>query len=423
MRDIARMLHDDQTRPDTAFSQPTPAGAVLLSTDLRGAARLAVDATLAITNIVEGMHRNIARAPWIFGEVPPGRTRGITGLVYTSIRTVTGWVGSALDLTLGQLQPLVDAAGAIDGNAGRDAVVAALNGVLGDYLAATGNPLAMEMEIRRGGVRRESAGGQRVLLLIHGLCMNDRQWLRQGHDHGAALAQAHDYEVAYLRYNTGRHVSLNGRELAELLERYIERAAEPVDELAILGFSMGGLVARSACHYAAQAGHRWPQHLKRLVFLGTPHMGAPLERGGSGLHMLLTISPYSAPLAGLGKLRSAGITDLRHGNVVDEDWADADRFERSDRRPVPLGLPQGVYCAALAGTTGQRVGDINDRLLGDGLVPVDSALGIDPQGHRTLALDPDVQWIGTGTHHLDLLSSQPAFEVLKRVFDPAHPAT
>lgn len=362
----------------------------MLSTDLRGAARLAVDATLAITNIVEGMHRNIARAPWIFGEVPPGRTRGITGLVYTSIRTVTGWVGSALDLTLGQLQPLVDAAGAIDGNAGRDAVVAALNG---------------------------------VLLLIHGLCMNDRQWLRQGHDHGAALAQAHDYEVAYLRYNTGRHVSLNGRELAELLERYIERAAEPVDELAILGFSMGGLVARSACHYAAQAGHRWPQHLKRLVFLGTPHMGAPLERGGSGLHMLLTISPYSAPLAGLGKLRSAGITDLRHGNVVDEDWADADRFERSDRRPVPLALPQGVYCAALAGTTGQRVGDINDRLLGDGLVPVDSALGIDPQGHRTLALDPDVQWIGTGTHHLDLLSSQPAFEVLKRVFDPAHPAT
>ena len=416
-------LHRTSAAQDTAgSSQPT--SPIILSTDIRGAARLAVEATLAITGIVEDMHRNIARAPWIFGEVPPGRSRGITGLVYTSIRTVTGWVGSGLDLALGQLQPLIDAAGVEHGNAGRDALVAALNGVLGDYLAATGNPLAMEMEIRRDGLRLENASGPRVLLLLHGLCMNDRQWLRQDHDHGAALAAALGYEPAYLRYNSGRHVSLNGRELSELLERFIEQAPQPVEELAIVGFSMGGLVARSACHYAAQAGHRWPRRLKRLVFLGTPHLGAPLERGGSGLQLLLGISPYSAPIAGLGKLRSAGITDLRHGSIVDEDWADADRFQRSERRPRALPLPAGVHCAALAGTTGQRRGDLNDRLLGDGLVPVASALGIDAQGARSLSFDAEYQWIGYGISHLDLLNRQEAYEALLRSLQaPLHRQT
>jgi len=405
-------------RPRCRWKLPAgflPASPAILSTDIRGAARLAVEATLAITNIVEDMHRNIARAPWIFGEVPPGRTRGITGLVYTSIRTVTGWVGSGLDAALGRLQPLIDAALLQDGSAGRDAVVAALNGVLGDYLAATGNPLAMDMEIRRDGLRAEHATGPRVLLLIHGLCMSDRQWLRLGHDHGTALAAALGYEAAYVRYNSGRHVSLNGRELSELLERYIEQAPQPVEELAIIGFSMGGLLARSACHYAALAGHAWPRRLKRLVFLGTPHLGAPLERGGSGLHMLLNISPYSAPIAGLGKLRSAGITDLRHGNVIDEDWAGADRFARSQRRPQPLPLPVGVHCAALAGTTGQRAGDLNDRLLGDGLVPVASALGIDELSTRSLSFEPEYQWIGYGMNHLDLLNRPEAFDALHRV--------
>ena len=386
----------------------------MLSSDIRGATRLAVDATMAITNIVENMHRNIARAPWIFGEVAPGRTRGVTGLVYSSIRTVAGWVGSGLDAALKQLQPLIDAATVEAGSAGRDAIVAAINGVLGDYLAATGNPLAMDMDIRRDGLSLDAPQGPRLLLLIHGLCMNDRQWRRNGHDHGAALAAELGYEAAYVRYNSGRHVSLNGRELSELLERFVEGAGVPVEELAIIGFSMGGLLARSACHYAAQAGHRWPLRLKRLIFLGTPHLGAPLERGGSGLHMLLDLSPYSAPIGGLARLRSAGITDLRHGNLIDEDWADADRFDRSARRPQPLPLPANVHCAALAGTTGQRVGDLHDRLLGDGLVPVASALGEDRDAARCLSFAPEWKWIGYGMNHLDLLDRREAFDALRQ---------
>ncbi|EIT72231.1 MULTISPECIES: esterase/lipase family protein [Hydrocarboniphaga] len=386
------------------------------SSDLRGATRLAVGATLAITDIVEHMHRNISQVPWIFGTLPPGRTRGITGLVYRNVRRVTGWVGSGLDLAIRQLQPLIDTAAEEAGPAGRDAVIAVLNGVLGDHLEASTNPLATRLSFRRGGRELPRCEGGRVLLLIHGLCMHDGQWRRNGHDHGAALADEFGYTPIYLRYNSGRHVSTNGRELAEKLEALVGSAETPVTELAILGFSMGGLLARSACHYAALAGHCWPSLLKHLVFLGTPHLGAPLERGGNGLQGLIGMSPYSAPLAALGKLRSAGITDLRHGSLVDEDWSGLDRFERAERLPTAIGLPPGALVSALAGTTGSRVGDFGDRLFGDGLVPVESALGRDPSGHRDLPIAADRQWIGTGIGHLDLLDRREAYEALRRQF-------
>ena len=116
---------------------------------------------------------------------------------------------------------------------------------------------------------------------------------------------------------------------------------------------MGGLVARSACHYGAAAGHAWLRHLRTLVFLGTPHHGAPMERGGNWIDLLLGISPYSAPLARLGKIRSAGITDLRYGNLTHEDWQGRDRFARGDRRRF-VPLPEGVRCYAIAATTAKH---------------------------------------------------------------------
>lgn len=375
------------------------------ATDLQGTTRLAVQGVTAITDVVENMHRNIARLSWPLGNVPPGRTHGITGLVYRSIRDITGLVGSTLDQALTQLQPLLETVTDEDGGPARDALVAALNGVLGDYLATTGNPLATPMTLRRNGrpLPADAEGG-RVLLLIHGLCMNDRQWNRQGHNHGTALAQALGYQPVYLRYNSGLHISANGRQLAQQLEDWFQTTTAPVSELAILGYSMGGLLARSACHYAALAGHQWPKALKQIVFLGTPHFGAPMERGGNWLQLTASRSPYSAPLAGLGKLRSAGITDLRHGSLLDEDWQGIDRFEREQQLPQAVPLPAGVRYAALAATTGRRDGDLNDRLLGDGLVRVSSALGRHKNPAHALQIDPQRQWIGYGMNHLDLLN-------------------
>ncbi|MEP7041439.1 MAG: hypothetical protein ABI843_00165 [Dokdonella sp.] len=392
----------------------------ILSKDIKGAAKLAVDATVAVTDIVEAMHANIARIP---GQRAPAatRTQGLTAFIYRSIRRVAGWVGFGLDQATTQLQPLLDRVAAQAVGPAREALVAALNGILGDHLVASDNPLAIPMQFRNAGRVQPFAEGGRTLLLIHGLCMHDGQWLRHDHDHGAALARDLDYRPAYLRYNSGLHVAANGRELARRLEDWIDGAREPVTELAIVGYSLGGLVARSACYYAKQAGYRWPRLLKQLVFLGTPHHGAPLERGGHGIDLVLGLSRYSAPLAALGRVRSAGITDLRHGSLLDDDGRGDDRFERSAQRPQHVPLPRSVACAAIAASTGERANDLSDRLLGDGLVPVASALGRHADPARALTLPAQRQWVGYGINHLDLLDDRDVYAALRGFLSTARP--
>jgi len=385
----------------------------LRPSDLHGLSRLGIDAVTGLTDLVEAMHHNIASKPGLLGKPPAGRTRGITGFVYRSIHGVTRLVGGSLDAVLGRLVPLfVERPSSPE----REAILSALNGVLGDHLEAKGNPLAIRMRLRRAGqaLRMEKAAlaaafpnaGGRLLVLAHGLCMNDLQWQRQGHDHGVALESELGYSAVYLHYNSGRHISSNGREFAGLLEALLENWPVPVHELSILGHSMGGLLARSAWHYGTAAGHAWPRRLKKLVFLGTPHHGAPLERGGNWIDLLLGASPYSAPLSRLGKIRSAGITDLRHAYLLDEDWQGRDRFERASGHQAALPLPQGVQCFAIAATTGGRIGDLKDRLVGDGLVPLASALGCHAQDDRNLMFPESRQWIARKTGHLGLLRSR-----------------
>jgi hypothetical protein len=387
--------------------------------DVRGIARLATQATAGLTDLVEAMHQTIARPLHGVGRRADGRTRGITGLVYRTVRGVTRLVGGGLDAVLGRLQPTLVGRRS---SAGREAVLAALNGVLGDYLAATGNPLAIPMSLRRNGrplVLERAAlaaavpdAGSRLLILVHGLCMNDLHWARRGDGHGATVARELGWQPVYLHYNTGLHVSDNGRAFAALLEALVAAWPERVDELAIIGHSMGGLVARSACHYGATEGHAWPRRLRKLVFLGTPHHGAPLERGGNWVDVVLAATPYAAPFARLGKIRSAGITDLRFGSVRDEDWADRDRFARRRDSRIPVPLPAGVRCYAIAATTGAASGGLRDRVVGDGLVPVDSALGRHADPRLALAIPPSRQWIAHATGHMALLQSA---EVSERV--------
>jgi pimeloyl-ACP methyl ester carboxylesterase len=235
--------------------------------------------------------------------------------------------------------------------------------------------------------------------MVHGLCMNDLQWTQKSGDFEAALARDLGYTTIHLHYNSGLHVSTNGRAFAALLENLLEQWPEPVNEFGILAHSMGGLVARSAHHYGVAEGHAWPQRLQKLIFLGTPHHGTPLERVGNLIDVCLGASPYSAPFARLGKIRSAGITDMRYGNVLDEDWQGVDRFEHVGDLRHPLPLPEGVLSYAIAANVGKKA----RGLIGDGMVPVDSALG----GHK----NPEMilsfasrQWVGYGMNHWGLLS-------------------
>ena len=386
------------------------------STDFRGAARLATDATMGLTDLVEAMHERIARLPGVATD-QPGRTRGITGLVYQSVRGVTRLVGGSLDALLGVLAPALDPQAPPQvSSPEREAVLAALNGVLGDYLVTTANPLATAMSLRRDGLPFDpaTATSGRLLVLVHGLCMNDRQWLREGHDHGTALARDAGYSPVYLHYNTGQHVSINGRAFAAQLDQLVRAWPLPIERLAIVGHSMGGLVARSALHQARLAGLPWVERLNDLIFLGTPHHGAPLERAGNWVDVILGATPYAAPFARLGKVRSTGITDLRHGNLLDEDWVGRDRFTwTSDRRQI-VPLPDGVRCATVAASLAEQPGARRERLLGDGLVPVSSALGQHADAARALAFAPDRQCTVQGIGHLGLLSRPEVYQTLRR---------
>ena len=377
--------------------------------DLRGAARMAFDATAGVAGIVEKMHRTIQVRPLPVGRAEAGSTRGITGFVYRSIQGSVRLIGRGIDLGLAPIVALLPEG---ESTPVRDAFVSSVNGVFGDYLDRTGNPLAIEMGLRYrdrpldlddlpGTIDSDgdAAPGGRILLMVHGLCLNERHWRREGHDHGAALADELGYTPLYLRYNTGQHIGHNGREFAAMLERLISSWPRPVEELVILGHSMGGLVARSACHYGRKAGHGWLEHLGKLVFLGTPHHGSPLERGGHRLDYVLEVSPYSAPFTRIGKARSAGITDLRHGSIT------------TDAHEV-VPLPSGVKCYAAAATLAARRSVLAERLVGDGLVPLDSALGRHAERERTLAIPKDRQWVGYGMGHLELLSRAEVYSQL-----------
>ncbi len=377
---------------------------------LRGLGRLAAEATLGVTELVEAVHQTISAGPGPLGTPPAGSTRGITGVVYGNVRGVTRLVGSGVDASLTKLAPLL---GELKPSPRRDAILAALNGVLGDYLEERGNPLAIPMHLRRSGQVLEpgvqalpsssSPNPGRLVLLVHGLCVNDDRWSREGHDHGVALERDLGLTSVYLRYNSGRHVSTNGRELSRLLESFLAGGPVPPPELAIVAHSMGGLVTRSALHYAAAAGHTWPRSLRSVVFLGTPHHGSPLERGGNLVQAALGVSPYSLPFARLGKIRSAGITDLRHGNLLDDDWEGDDRFAHRGDTRQPLPLPPGIAWYAIAATTSAETGCPGGRLAGDGLVPVESALGHHRDPERTLPFPPSRMWIARGMNHFDLL--------------------
>jgi pimeloyl-ACP methyl ester carboxylesterase len=392
--------------------------------DLRAANRLVIDATTGVMGVVEKMHASIARGPAMLGRPLQRPAGALTGLVYGSLKGVTRAVGFTIDALLAQLAPLL---GQSEPGPERMAVVAALNGVLGDFLALTGNALATPMTLCRGGVPLEltrealaealPGASQKLLLLVHGSSMTDLQWARGGEGWGALLEASAGFTAVYLRYNSGLHVSTNGAQLAQLLEQLAALWPVHLESITLLTHSMGGLVARSACKAAEVQGLRWRQKLEALVFLGTPHHGAPLERGGHLLgDRLLGLHPYSAPLVALGKIRSAGVTDLRHGNVLDADWEGQDRFAHVGDRRTALPLPQGVACYAVAATLSEKAGK---KPRSDGLVPVDSALGRSDRWGLSLDFPKERQLVVFGTGHLELLSRPEVGAALERWLAPA----
>ncbi|QWL62960.1 alpha/beta hydrolase [Aeromonas jandaei] len=380
--------------------------------DIRELAQLLSQALPATVQITEAVHQAVLGGMGIKGR-EKGKTAGLTGLIYKGVHGAANSLGSGINGLLARL-PLPTQPSVAE-TPKRAALLATLNGVLGDKLVEQQNALATPMTLLYQGkpldwqtMPADLPHTGRVLLMIHGLCMNDLQWHTsyQGKsvNHGEAVARKLGYLPLYLRYNSGLSIASNGQALALQLEDLCDQWPGAIKQLSVLAYSMGGLVIRSACHYAQTHSLRWPKRLRHLIFLGTPHHGAPLESAGHWLEQLLPVTPYSMPFVKLTRIRSQGIRDLRHGKVIDASRNNRERtIGRDPRQPLPL--PSGVACFAIAGTTSAKRTLLAERLIGDGLVPLRSALGLHRERAHQLDFPPEHTLIAYRTTHMALLGS------------------
>ncbi|WP_298447076.1 alpha/beta fold hydrolase [uncultured Marinobacter sp.] len=384
---------------------------------LHGSAQLLLDATSGVTDITEKMHRTIAR-----DANPLYRLLDAAGLpkveqrrliTYRAIQSITYAAKQGLHYSLSKFS----------GSEGHShslqsvRVAAALNGVCGDHLEASNNPLAIKMNFRNSLGQKVQPGSHnlsalvpdaspRIVVLVHGLCLSHEYW--RGHNEGnlgTELQRVRGFTPLYLNYNTGRHISINGKELSEQLQALVEAWPVEIEELTLVGHSMGGLVIRSACWYGDELNLPWTELLRNALYLGSPHHGSPVAKAGHMLTFVMKQFRYVSPLA-LGRHTSAGIKDLRHGNLLDDDWngTDQDDFHPDDRKPVPLR--EGTRHYFIAAAVGKHVSDIPSTMMGDLLVRLDSAKGHHPEDSRRLAIRPEDCRVFEKLNHLDLLDNK-----------------
>jgi len=368
--------------------------------ELKAAGELAGEALGGAGAIVRDVQRGVAER--VFGMLGQGAAPvrvahdGITAVVHASVRAGLRGVpsGSARALAL---TATVDTPRLADTPGGAFAL-GAINGMWGDRIERDHAPLALGFDLRVDGDPT-----RKLAVFLHGLCETDEAWrLGGGPTYGERLREDLGHTPVYARYNTGRHISDNGRALAAALEALVREWPVAVDELVLVGHSMGGLVARSACHYGAQDGMGWIGELEHVICLGSPHLGAPLERAAArGAHWLRRL-PETAPLARLLTERSAGVKDLRYGALLEEDWdgIDPDVWAPDGCGEVPF-LPGVTYCY-IGATVARDKDSPLGRLVGDMLVQFPSASGDGPQRRLAFELEHG-QHLG-GAHHLQLLN-------------------
>jgi len=298
-----------------------------------------------------------------------------------------------------------------------------LNGTIGDYLAETRNGLATPMQLVVGGVpvtldrtaleRAFPDAASRVVVLAHGLMCTESVWdMPGGGDYGAFLEQDFGFTPLYLRFNSGLAIPDNGAELARLLESLLGAWPVAIDEILLLGFSMGGLVVRAACHQASVAGMRWLPLVRRAIYVGTPHLGAPYERIGRVLSKLASAvpDPFARLAAQIGDLRSDGIKDLGDADLRHEDRARRRVGSlRDPEHPVPLlpGIQHYIVAGALS--TDPRLA----MVFGDALVPMPSGTNGLRTEPGTLALPPRHVKVLAGTAHMTLAHDPLVYEQLR----------
>jgi hypothetical protein len=403
--------------------------------EIRAAGRLATQTLVDTCSHVEQTHR--AAAARVFALTGPASrpARLVHDGVATGVYTVIRGVGLAAGLAATEVFGATAGSALPTGSTSRsNLALAALNATLGDELADQGSPLAIRMAVRRARADVETGRDDleaafpeatpKVAVFIHGLGETEESWRLHADRHGVGaeatygsrLAEDLGYTPVYLRYNTGLHISENGQHLAELLDGVVAAWPVPVAELLLLGHSMGGLVARSACHQAQEQGHGWVSAVRHVVYLGSPHLGAGLERWVGHLTSALGKVEESRALASVLDRRSAGIKDLRAGCLLADDWRDSGPGSKRKAADVPLIPWASHYAVSATVTTGRR--NPLGRVVGDLLVQPASARGRSRRGRHIPFLDEHTRHF-EGLHHFDLLNHPPVYEAIRQWLDPA----
>jgi pimeloyl-ACP methyl ester carboxylesterase len=403
---------------------------VSTSDEVRAVGRLAGDVLAGGVGFIGEIHHAIA-----------GRVFRSVGVAAAPVRAVHDTVAGAVYGAVGAAHTVVPLAGVVAltvaaPTAGRRMVrspvapraQAAVNGMWGDAVARRYPELAVEMAVRVGrrpvvadgpGIAAAFPGAtSRLAVFVHGLCEDETSWrLGAGSDprrvpYAERLRHDLGYTPVEVAYNSGLRISENGRSLAVLLDDVVSSWPVPVEEVVLIGHSMGGLVARSACHDAGSTGRRWGGLVRHVFCLGTPHLGAPLEQGVNAASWWLGRLPETRPLASVLNSRSVGVKDLRFGSCVEDDWRDhdPDEFLRDRCTEVPF-LPDVAYYF-IGGTLTTDPDHPVGRLLGDLLVQLPSASGHGRR--RRIPFEVDRGRHLGGVNHIALLNHPAVYEQLHR---------
>ncbi|MEA1903223.1 MAG: alpha/beta fold hydrolase [Actinomycetota bacterium] len=419
--------HSDETRqsPD----EPTAVD------DWRGLGDLLSLATERLTTPVEGMHRAIADR-WLGlagSSADPVRRvyHAFTTPIYKSVRLTGAVLGKALGWGARAAATRTEVPRLWHSHVGSH-VQSVTNALWGDELERRQSALRVELGLRNTeglpvGLNPQALAEAfpesttRLVVLLHGLGETESCWQRLPDVGGpaglASLLEADGHTPLLVRYNTGRHVSDNGTTLAAFIEEVVGAWPVPVEEVSLVGHSMGGLVARSALHAGRSFGHSWTRVSRHIVTLASPHLGSPIEKGVNVVSWGLNIAPESRPLADLVDQRSDGIKDLRFGAITKDDWQDTDPDTVLDdnvgEAPALDGVEQHFVAGVITDETTHPVG----VLLGDLVVRAGSATG---RGRRRQIDPTDVHILG-GLNHVDLLHD-PAVHTQVRAWLAPDPA-
>ncbi len=372
---------------------------------------MAGDAAAGIATQAREVHESIAGR--VFGALGPPAAPAreihdrVSAGAYAAARTLTGALVRGGTAAASLARP-ADAPSLHEAPRG-NLVVGAINGMWGDRLHREGSALDTPMAVRvrgrdvpldAGSLRRAfPQATPRMAVFIHGLCETEAAWrigAARSVPYPDRLRAELGYTPIHVRYNSGLHISHNGRALAALLAELTAGWPVQVAEVALVGHSMGGLVSRGACHYAPAGS--WRDRVRHIFMLGTPHKGAPLELGANAVCHAAARVPELRPFAMPIRVRSVGVKDLAYGYVVDDDWQghDPDAFWSNTGTEVPFLTTANHYfiSASLTRDPDAPLG----RWLGDLLVLRPSAWSHDGHGERLRFPVDQYAHVGGATH-------------------------